>query len=183
MHATPVSSDPVIRYIETESPIGMLTVTSDGNAITGLFMETYRHAAGNRIEWIQDTSGKDEVLSTARGQISEYFAGTRERFELPLHMAGTTMQREVWAALTRIPYGETRSYGAIAAAIGNTKASRAVGSANGRNPISIIVPCHRVVGANGSLTGFGGGVERKAWLLAHEARVMGLRLGTLRRGD
>jgi methylated-DNA-[protein]-cysteine S-methyltransferase len=107
-------------------------------------------------------------LGEAVRQLSEYFAGTRRTFHLPLRLQGTEFQQRVWRELTEIPYGETWSYGQLARRIGNPNASRAVGLANGRNPISILVPCHRVIGADGSLTGYGGGLERKQWLLAHE---------------
>jgi methylated-DNA-[protein]-cysteine S-methyltransferase len=107
-------------------------------------------------------------LPQAVAQLCEYFAGTRREFDLPLRMQGTEFQRRVWRSLTEIRYGETWSYGQLARRIDNPHASRAVGLANGSNPIAIVVPCHRVIGADGSLTGFGGGIERKRWLLAHE---------------
>jgi len=111
------------------------------------------------------------VLTRAARQLAEYFAGTRRTFDLPLAFTtrATPFQQKVWRALLTIPFGETRSYGEIAAQIGSPRAVRAVGAANGRNPISIIAPCHRVIGSNGDLTGFGGGMEAKAWLLAHES--------------
>ena len=179
MQATQSSNDSAVRcavrcavrYIEMKTPIGLLTVTSDGDAITGVYMETHRHSPGDRSLWVREPADECAVLSTARAQLAAYFQGQRLSFDLPLRARGTDMQRSVWHELARIPFGETRSYGEIAATLGNPKASRAVGAANGKNPISIIVPCHRVVGADGSLTGFGGGVERKAWLLAHEARL------------
>jgi methylated-DNA-[protein]-cysteine S-methyltransferase len=107
-------------------------------------------------------------LAAATRQLNEYFAGTRREFDLPLRSQGTQFQQRVWRELAAIPYGQTWSYGDLAARIGKPSASRAVGLANGRNPISILVPCHRVIGANGSLTGYGGGLERKQWLLEHE---------------
>jgi methylated-DNA-[protein]-cysteine S-methyltransferase len=110
------------------------------------------------------------VLVEAERQLAAYFAGQRERFDLPLDFRGTDFQKSVWAALLAIPFGETRSYAAIARAIGRPSAVRAVGAANGRNPISIVAPCHRVIGADGSLTGFAGGIEAKRWLLAMENR-------------
>lgn len=167
------SDSGAIWYTEVDSPIGVLVVTNEGDAITGLYMETHRHGPINRGDWKLDTRGEREPLNMARQQLNEYFAGTRVNFELPLAAQGTVVQKEVWRALTEIPYGETRSYGEIARQLGKPKASRAIGAANGRNPISIIVPCHRVIGSDGSLTGFGGGIERKQWLLAHEARVRG----------
>jgi methylated-DNA-[protein]-cysteine S-methyltransferase len=109
------------------------------------------------------------VLRESIRQLTEYFAGTRRAFDLPLEFRGTDFQRKAWSALLTIPYGETRSYLDMARVLGNPAAVRAVGAANGRNPISIIAPCHRVIGAGGDLTGFGGGLEAKAWLLAHES--------------
>jgi methylated-DNA-[protein]-cysteine S-methyltransferase len=116
-------------------------------------------------------SPRHSVLLEAERQLAEYFAGTRRTFELPLDFEGTEFQRSVWAALLTIPYGETRSYGQIARQIGRPKAVRAVGAANGRNPLSIVAPCHRVIGASGELTGFAGGLETKEFLLALEARA------------
>ncbi len=171
--STDSSGGGAVWYIEVASPIGILVVTSDGNSVTGLYMESHRHGPINRGGWILDTRCERSALNLARRQLHEYFDGTRQSFELPLAAQGTAVQREVWQALTQIPYGETRSYGEIARQLGKPKASRAIGAANGRNPISIIVPCHRVIGSDGSLIGFGGGIERKQWLLAHEARVRG----------
>ncbi len=148
-----------------DSPIGPLLLTSDGIHLTGLFMET---GGGNHsnVGWVMDATA--EPLAATRRQLSEYFAGSRRSFDLPLRLQGTPFQQRVWRELREIPYGETWSYGQLAARIGKPGASRAVGLANGRNPISILVPCHRVIGADGSLTGYGGGLERKQWLLAHE---------------
>jgi methylated-DNA-[protein]-cysteine S-methyltransferase len=148
-----------------QSPIGRLMLASDGAALTGLYMEPSRKT--------QSTDGWSEnaaapPLAAALRQLTEYFAGTRREFDLPLRLRGTEFQKRVWQELTEIPYGETWSYGELAKRINNPSASRAVGLANGRNPISILVPCHRVIGADGSLTGYGGGLERKRWLLAHE---------------
>jgi methylated-DNA-[protein]-cysteine S-methyltransferase len=160
------------RFVELTTPIGALVVTSDGDAVTGVYMEAYRHGPLDRSAWTRD-DGSCAALVLAAAQLQEYFAGNRVTFDVPIRVEGSPLQTSVWSALSRIPYGETRSYGEIAVEICNPKAVRAVGAANGRNPVSIIVPCHRVIGANGSLTGFGGGVERKEWLLAHEARVRG----------
>ena len=160
-------------FIEVASPIGILVVTNEGDSVTGLYMESHRHGPINRGGWILDSRRERAALNLARRQLTEYFEGTRQAFELPLAALGTAVQKSVWHALGGIPYGETRSYGEIAKQLGKPKASRAIGAANGRNPISIIVPCHRVIGSDGSLTGFGGGIERKQWLLAHEARVKG----------
>jgi methylated-DNA-[protein]-cysteine S-methyltransferase len=112
-------------------------------------------------------------LAAAARQLTEYFAGQRTEFDLPLEMAGTDFQRRVWAALREIPYGETVSYGELARGLGQASASRAVGLANGKNPFAVVVPCHRVVGSDGSLTGYGGGLDRKRFLLALEQRVSG----------
>ncbi|HXA36272.1 MAG TPA: methylated-DNA--[protein]-cysteine S-methyltransferase [Steroidobacteraceae bacterium] len=148
-----------------ESPIGRLLLTSDGSALTGLYMEPSRKARSTE-GWTQDVTVAP--LSAAVRQLTEYFAGSRRVFELPLRLQGTDFQRRVWRELTEIPYGETWSYGELAKRIDSPSASRAVGLANGRNPIAILVPCHRVIGADGSLTGYGGGLDRKRWLLAHE---------------
>ena len=149
-----------------DSPIGRLMLTSDGTALTGLFMEPSRKAPPCE-GWVEDLTA-EPLAATAR-QLDEYFSGSRREFALPLRFdGGTAFQRRVWQELTEIRYGETLSYGQLARRIGNPSASRAVGLANGRNPISILVPCHRVIGADGSLTGYGGGLERKRWLLAHE---------------
>lgn len=157
-------------YTYIDSPIGRLLLHSDGVALTGLYMNTSGDVAGRpgrgRDTWIEDASS-GPLPETAR-QLGEYFAGKRREFDLPLRLYGTEFQQHVWQMLTRIPYGVTWSYGEQAKRLNKPNASRAVGLANGRNPISIIVPCHRVIGANGSLTGYGGGLERKQWLLAHE---------------
>jgi methylated-DNA-[protein]-cysteine S-methyltransferase len=142
-----------------ESPVGPLTLHSNGAALTGLEFENPRYALQS------SPTGADRILDAARRQLDQYFAGKLHVFDLPLAALGTPFQRRVWAALLNIPYGLTRSYSQQAAAIGNPKAVRAVGLANGRNPISIVVPCHRVIGASGALTGYGGGTDRKRQLL------------------
>jgi methylated-DNA-[protein]-cysteine S-methyltransferase len=119
------------------------------------------------------------VAELAAAQLGEYFAGTRRLFELPLDGGGTPFQQRVWTLLVAIPFGVRRSYGDLARALGTPGASRAVGAANGRNPIAIVVPCHRVIGSDGSLTGYGGGEHRKRWLLDHEARIAGQQLALL----
>jgi methylated-DNA-[protein]-cysteine S-methyltransferase len=158
-------SEPLNAYTYFESPIGRLLLTSDGTALTGLYMEPSRKAQ-SVDGWIQDEAVAP--LSATVRQLTEYFAGARRDFDLPLRLQGTTFQTRVWRELTVIPYGQTWSYGQLAQRIDKPSASRAVGLANGRNPISILVPCHRVIGADGSLTGYGGGLERKRWLLVHE---------------
>jgi methylated-DNA-[protein]-cysteine S-methyltransferase len=148
-----------------ESPIGRLLLTTDGAALTGLYMEPSRKAQ-SLDGWSQNVTVGP--LAAATLQLTEYFAGSRREFDLPLRLQGTGFQTRVWQELTEIPYGQTWSYGELAKRIDKPSASRAVGLANGRNPISIVVPCHRVIGADGSLTGYGGGLPRKQWLLAHE---------------
>jgi len=153
-----------IYFTEFASPIGKLRLTGTGAALTGVFMETERHASAQSRDAIRDAA----PLCEARQQLDEYFGGERREFSLVLDADGTEFQRSVWRALCGIPYGATASYGDIAKRIRNPKAVRAVGLANGRNPLSIIIPCHRVIGADGSLTGYGGGIERKRFLLALE---------------
>jgi methylated-DNA-[protein]-cysteine S-methyltransferase len=145
-----------------DSPIGRLSLYSDGEALTGLYMEK-REPPG---EW---APGDDvAVLKSAAQQLKEYFIGARRDFLLPVALHGTPFQCKVWEHLKSIPCGETWSYGQLAQRIRQPTASRAVGLANGRNPVSIVIPCHRVIGSDGSLTGYGGGLERKQWLLEHE---------------
>jgi methylated-DNA-[protein]-cysteine S-methyltransferase len=153
-----------IYFTEFASPIGKLRLTGTGAALTGVFMETERHASAQSRDAVRDAA----PLREARQQLDEYFGGERREFSLVLDADGTEFQRSVWRALRGIPYGATASYGDIAKRIRNPKAVRAVGLANGRNPISIIIPCHRVIGADGSLTGYGGGIERKRFLRALE---------------
>jgi methylated-DNA-[protein]-cysteine S-methyltransferase len=153
-----------------DSPIGRLMLTADGEALTGLLMNLHNGKPVKRPgeDWVQNAT-LDPFPAAVR-QLQEYFAGVRRVFDLTLRMQGTDFQRQVWRELCKIPFGETWSYGQLAKRIGNPNGSRAVGLANGRNPIAIIVPCHRVIGADGSLTGFGGGIERKQWLLTHEGQ-------------
>jgi methylated-DNA-[protein]-cysteine S-methyltransferase len=154
-----------------ESPIGRLRLVADGGALVGVLMEQHAHAPA----WAAVAGDGEPVLDEAVRQLTAWFAGDRISFDLPLRPSGTPFQLAVWRALREIPYGETRSYREIAAGLEQPKAVRAVGAANGRNPISIIVPCHRVIGASGALTGYGGGLERKSWLLAHELEVLRVR--------
>jgi methylated-DNA-[protein]-cysteine S-methyltransferase len=157
-------------FCYVDSPIGRLMLTTDGSALTGLYMNLYRNKPSKLPEldgdWVEN--GSIDPLPAVARQLKEYFAGKRREFNLPLRMQGTEFQQRVWRELTKIPFGETRSYGQLAKRLDNPNGSRAVGLANGRNPIAIIVPCHRVIGADGSLTGFGGGIDRKEWLLTHE---------------
>lgn len=152
-----------VRYRTMDSPVGTLTLAGSGGRLRHLRMtdQTYEP---DRSDWLRD----DEAFGDAVAQLEEYFRGERQHFDLGLELVGTAFQRRVWEALLTIPYGETRSYGEIARQIEAPGAFRAVGLANGHNPIGIIVPCHRVIGANGSLTGYGGGMERKKTLLGLE---------------
>jgi len=142
-----------------ESPIGPFMLASNGAALTQLAFENARHPQA------EHPLGADAVLDQAKRELDLYFAGKLKAFAVPVAPQGTLFQRKAWAALQQIPYGATRSYGQQAATIGSPAASRAVGAANGRNPIAVIIPCHRVIGAGGGLTGFGGGIERKKFLL------------------
>ena len=165
-------------FTRLPSPVGELIVTASDAAVTGVFFPTSRRGPPpvTSAGWEED-SGKgraSEILARARGQLTEYFAKTRTAFDLPLEAEGSKFEHRVWNALVTIPYGTTLSYGELARRLGDKRASRAVGLANGANPIPIIVPCHRVVGTKGELTGFGGGLERKRWLLEHEGALMPL---------
>jgi methylated-DNA-[protein]-cysteine S-methyltransferase len=159
-------------FARLATPIGELTLTASDTALAAVYFPTSRHGPppAERAGWIED-DGTHTVLARARTQLEEYFAGSRTRFDLPLDAAGSVFERRVWEALLAIPFGSTTSYGELARRLGDPRATRAVGAANGKNPIPIIVPCHRVIGADGDLTGFGGGIERKRWLLAHEGAL------------
>ena len=154
----------------TESPIGELTILASDEAVVAIHFGDDRMNVTS-VAAIDIPPGEHPVLEETVRQLDEYFAGDRLEFDLPLEPTGTPFQREAWTALTTIPYGETISYGEQARRLGDRNKSRAVGAANGKNPIPIVVPCHRVIGANGHLTGFGGGIGVKAWLLDHELRV------------
>ena len=155
----------MIHYRTIDSPIGPLALAGRGRVLTNLRMLNQTHEP-NRKGWVPDDRAFPDVVE----QLEAYFAGERTDFDLELGLAGSEFQRRVWQALLTIPYGETRSYGQIAKQIGANGSARAVGLANGRNPIAIIVPCHRVIGATGSLTGYGGGLDRKRSLLELERR-------------
>jgi methylated-DNA-[protein]-cysteine S-methyltransferase len=155
----------------TDSPLGPLTLIASGGALTGVYMNGRTPASADAAGAAEDADAA--VLDEAVRQLSEYFGGQRQSFDLPLALEGTAFQRRVWDALLGIGYGQTVSYGELADEIGQPTAARAVGLANGRNPVSIIVPCHRVVGADGSLTGYGGGLDNKQRLLELERRVGG----------
>ena len=157
------------RYKTMPSPVGTLTLVASDAGLTAILWENDDPARVRTGPLVED--GDDPILTAAEAQISAYFAGTLTRFTVPLDFRGTDFQKSVWAALLTIPFGETRSYGEIARQIGRPSASRAVGAANGRNPISIIAPCHRVIGSNGALTGFAGGLAAKALLLGIEGHT------------
>jgi methylated-DNA-[protein]-cysteine S-methyltransferase len=155
-------------YKEIESPVGKLKLVASSNALVAVLWERERP---NRVKLDTMTlAPQHPILLETERQLAEYFSGERIQFDLPLQPDGSEFQKKVWQALREIPFGQTRSYLDLAKALGSSKAARAVGAANGKNPLSIIVPCHRVVGADGSLTGFAGGLETKAALLALENR-------------
>lgn len=167
MQATAVDSGVQLSMTETfagcyESPIGLIEIDGTSEAVTSL----------NFVEQVSCELEPNSIVEEAIQQVSEYFLGTRTGFSLPIVLQGTDFQRLVWQQLLAIPFGRTVSYQDVANAIGNPRAVRTVGAANGQNPISIIVPCHRVVGSNGSLTGYGGGLWRKEWLLRHEGALL-----------
>jgi methylated-DNA-[protein]-cysteine S-methyltransferase len=159
-----------VYYSIFMSPVGELLLTSERGMLSRLNMALQRGKVAPSPEpaWRRD----DKALNQARQQLGAYFEGDLQTFDLPLHMAGTPFQKQVWQGLLAIPYGTTISYAELARRIGRPGASRAVGAANGRNPIGIIVPCHRVIGANGTLTGYGGGLDRKEWLISHESAAV-----------
>ena len=154
-------------YKWVESPVGRLKLVATDEGLTGILWERERPGRVRLSAPVEDPS--HAVLVDAERQLSEYFHGRRRTFSLKLDFAGTAFQRQVWTALLTIPFGETRSYAQVARQIGKPSATRAVGAANGRNPVAIVAPCHRVIGASGRLTGFAGGLEAKAYLLALEA--------------
>jgi methylated-DNA-[protein]-cysteine S-methyltransferase len=153
-----------VTYRHVDSPLGRIRLVGHDEVLTGLFLADHDRCPPPAAGWAPD----QQAFEAARGELEEYFAGDRKEFSVALELEGSPFQVQVWTALRAIPFGATASYGDIARAVGRPTAGRAVGAANGRNPISIIVPCHRVIGADGTLTGYGWGVDRKAWLLAHE---------------
>ncbi|EPR4994141.1 methylated-DNA--[protein]-cysteine S-methyltransferase [Vibrio navarrensis] len=152
-------------YTIAPSPLGEMTLQANDEGILGIWFTTQT----TRPDDLGQEDANHPVLGLALTQLNEYFLGKRTQFDLPIAAKGTAFQMQVWQALTTIPYGETWSYQELANAIGNPKAVRAVGLANGKNPVSIVVPCHRVIGKNGKLTGYAGGIERKQWLLERES--------------
>jgi methylated-DNA-[protein]-cysteine S-methyltransferase len=154
-------------FTRTSSPVGDLLLAGDGQELTALWIDGQRWGPAIGAGW----RCAAEPFAEATLQLREYFAGERTAFDLPLRTEGTSFQREVWSALRRIPFGETRTYGAIAAVLGRPRAARAVGAANGQNPFCIVVPCHRLIGAGGGLVDYAAGLEVKRRLLEHEARI------------
>lgn len=154
-------------YDEIDSPVGRLRLVADAGGLCGMYFEKESHPTPIEADWVRAS----KPLARAHRQLDEYFAGKRQAFDLALNPHGTPFQLAVWMQLRRIPYATTISYGELARRIGNPSASRAVGAANGRNPLSIIVPCHRVIGAGGTLTGYGGGLPIKQFLLELERRT------------
>jgi methylated-DNA-[protein]-cysteine S-methyltransferase len=155
-------------YKIMDSPVGKLKLVASDKGLVAILWENDNPRRVRLGDLVED--GKHPILCETERQLEEYFAGKRKSFSLALDMRGTRFQNDVWEALLAIPFGETRSYGQLAKQLGNPKATRAVGAANGRNPISIVVPCHRVIGSSGKLTGFAGGLDAKAHLLVLEAR-------------
>jgi len=155
------------RYLRTPSPLGEMLLVAADDALTGIHFDGQRYQPAPGADWRQDAG--HPALRAAQAQLAEYFAGARTAFDLPLAPAGTPFQRAVWAAIRTVRYGETISYGELAARAGAPRSIRAAGAATGRNPWGIVVPCHRIVGADGALTGYAGGLERKRALLALEA--------------
>ena len=160
----------MLASTRVDSPVGPLTLIVSEVGLRAVLWDS-DDPARVHLDSLPTPQDDHRVLKQAARQLDEYFAGDRREFSVPLDLIGTAFQISVWRSLEAIPFGDTLTYGEIAAQLGKPEASRAVGAANGRNPISIIVPCHRVVGANGSLVGFAGGVEKKAWLLGHEQGV------------
>jgi len=159
----------VILHRRIESPAGPLVIAADDTGLRHIEFYQNRHPA-DRADW---RGGDNDVLQATEAQLDEYFAGARTLFDLPLAPHGTAFQRDVWQELARIPYGETISYVQLAQRVGKPTASRAVGAANGRNPLPIVLPCHRVIGADGAMTGFGGGLPMKEFLLRLEGAMPG----------
>lgn len=163
-----MTTAPDLHIDVMESPVGALTIVASDTGVRAIL---WPDDEGRVDVGAASRDSAHPVVAATAQQLGEYFAGERQDFDLPLDAVGTEFQQSAWDALRTIPYGVTVSYGEQAARMGDRRKARAVGAANGRNPISIVVPCHRVVGANGALTGFAGGVDTKAWLLAHEQRV------------
>ncbi|MFG2714596.1 methylated-DNA--[protein]-cysteine S-methyltransferase [Streptomyces goshikiensis] len=156
------------QHTVVDSPYGPLTLVASDGVLSGLYMTGQRHRPAEE-SFGERVAATEEPFPAVVGQLAAYFAGELTEFSVPVRLEGTEFQRSVWEQLVRIPYGETWSYGELAARLGKPNASRAVGLANGKNPVGIIVPCHRVIGASGGMTGYGGGIDRKVRLLDFEA--------------
>jgi methylated-DNA-[protein]-cysteine S-methyltransferase len=152
-----------VLHTEMESPVGMLHLFAHDTGLTALYMNIQRY------EMPDGKQGSNPILEQVKQELAEYFDGSRREFTVPIDPQGTDFRKLVWKELMNIPFGKTISYGELAKRLGDPLLTRAVGTANGANPISVIIPCHRVIGSNGHLTGYGGGIERKRWLLDHEA--------------
>ena len=162
----------MISTIRFDSPLGRMQATAEGNALTGLYFIGQQHFPATADDWVEDA--RAQPFAALRRQLDEYFAGKRQAFDLPLAPGGgrgTAFQHAVWDAIAAVPFGATTTYAALAACCGRPAAARASGAATGRNPISLIIPCHRIVGTSGALTGYAGGLERKRTLLAFERAV------------
>ena len=158
-----------LQQTRIASPVGELRLVATATALVAVLWPEEREG---RVRFeVDPIEGTNAVLVQTAAQLDEYFAGRRRTFDIPLELRGTDFQQEVWTALADIPFAETSTYSKQAAAVGRPRATRAVGSANGRNPLSIVLPCHRIVGADGKLTGFAGGLDTKRWLLDHERTV------------
>ena len=156
-------------FCEIDSPVGRIYLRGDGDFLTGLYLPNHKHWSG-----LDRTARRsDSAFKVARQQLAEYFAGRRQQFDIPIKLAGTSFQQRVWRELEKIPFGVTISYVELARRVGQPNAVRAVGAANGRNPVSIVVPCHRVIASDGKLTGYGGGIENKRKLLDWEHETAG----------
>lgn len=156
----------MIRFARLETPIGELVLTASDTALTGVY---FPRRVPPVSEWVPRDN---DILERTKDQLGEYFARRRTTFDVPLEPTGTSFEQKVWKQLRVIPYGVTISYGELAKRVGPRTEPRAVGAANGKNPLPIVVPCHRVIGATGELVGFGGGIERKRWLLTHEGALL-----------
>jgi methylated-DNA-[protein]-cysteine S-methyltransferase len=163
-----MNSQTVRTHVTLPSPIGPLTLVAEGDKLTALYMDAQQHRPDEASLGVPGDPAAAPFAAAAR-QLSDYFAGQLTEFELPLAPSGTAFQRQVWAALQTIPYGQTWSYAQLAEKLGRPTAVRAVGLANGKNPIALVIPCHRVIGSDGSLTGYGGGLDRKRFLLDLES--------------
>jgi methylated-DNA-[protein]-cysteine S-methyltransferase len=162
-----------VRYTEIATSLGTLRLAANDAGLVGIAFEGDRHASPTGPDWIRDPGFP--ALRAAAAQLTEYFAGRRKEFDLPLAAVGTSFQRSVWTAIAAVPAGETISYAELARRAGCPGSARAAGAATGRNPLAIVVPCHRIVGSDGSLTGYAGGLDRKRALLAHEQALAELR--------